>query len=184
MTIVLVRVDDRFIHGQILEGWLPCTRAQEVLVANDELALDEIQKMIMHAAVPGSVRLIIDTVENIAALLRSDGESHLRQMILVDDPFDALRLIKAGVHFDRLNLGNLRTSEVRLCLSRTVIVGDRGLEALGRLVEEGVRIDIQSVPFEPPVNLSEISEFLSQLRELRARNTLSSWNNKDEETLF
>lgn len=168
MTIVLVRVDDRFIHGQILEGWLPCTRAQEVFVANDELAADEIQKMIMQAAIPCSIRLTIDTVDSVAAQLRGDGETSVRQMILVDDPGDALRLMRAGVQFNRLNLGNLRTAEVRLCLSRTVIVGDRSLEALGRLVEEGVRVDIQSVPFERPIDLAEITEFVSELRDLRS----------------
>ena len=31
MPIVLVRVDDRLIHGQILEGWLPSTKAEQVL---------------------------------------------------------------------------------------------------------------------------------------------------------
>ncbi|MDD3473251.1 MAG: PTS sugar transporter subunit IIB, partial [Syntrophaceae bacterium] len=72
MPIVLVRVDDRLVHGQILEGWLPSTRAEELLIANDALAQDELQKMIMESAIPYSVSLIVDSVEKIASILLDD----------------------------------------------------------------------------------------------------------------
>jgi len=156
MPIVLVRVDDRLIHGQILEGWLPSTRAEEVLVANDALAFDQTQKMIMESAVPGSIRLIVDSVERIALLLLESGERDLRRMVIVDSPMDALRLKRAGVQFDHLNLGNLGTNKVRTYLSRTVVVGDDGMQALFNIVDEGVQDHIQSVPFDKPVDLSEL----------------------------
>ncbi|HMK36363.1 MAG TPA: PTS sugar transporter subunit IIB [Desulfomonilaceae bacterium] len=156
MPIVLVRVDDRFIHGQILEGWLPSTRAQEVLVANDDLANDSLQQMIMQASMPYAIRLVVDCVDQIAALLVASEDGDIRRMVIVDNPVDALRLKRAGVHFEHLNLGNLRSGQSTTSLSRSVLVGDECLEVLCDIVEEGVRVNLQSVPFEKPVDLADV----------------------------
>jgi mannose/fructose/N-acetylgalactosamine-specific phosphotransferase system component IIB len=156
MPIVLVRVDDRLVHGQILEGWLPCTKAQELLVANDALAQDDLRKAIMQLAIPYTVDLIIDSVERIALLLQETEEREIRQIVIVDNPLDALRLKRAGVRFDRLNLGNLRPNNVTVCLSRSVSVGEDTLEALEHIVREGIQVNIQSVPYEKAVDLFEV----------------------------
>ncbi len=156
MPIVLVRVDDRLIHGQILEGWLPSTRAQELLVANDAVARDDLRKMIMQSATPYSVGLVIDSVDGIASLCMESDASDVRRMIIVESPLDALRLKRAGVPFDSLNLGNLRTNDVTVCLSRSVAVGDETLRALRVIMEEGVHVSLQAVPYERPVDLFKV----------------------------
>ncbi|MCX5861846.1 MAG: PTS sugar transporter subunit IIB [Deltaproteobacteria bacterium] len=156
MPIVLVRVDDRLVHGQILEGWLPSTRAQELLIANDSLANDFLQKMIMQSAIPYSVNIVIDTVQGVATLLRDTAANEVKRIVLVDSPRDALRLKRAGVGFNNLNLGNLRTNNMTICLSRSVMVGEDGLRDLRTILAEGVKVVIQSVPFEKPLDLSEV----------------------------
>jgi mannose/fructose/N-acetylgalactosamine-specific phosphotransferase system component IIB len=156
MSIVLVRVDDRLIHGQVLESWVPSTRAQEVVIANDSLAGDQVQKMIMQAAIPYSINLVIDYVEKVACLLKKPEGPEIRRLVIVDDPVDALRLKRAGVCFHELNLGNLSTREVAVCLSRTVSIGAESLEALRMMLREGVRVSIQTVPFEKPLALPDI----------------------------
>ncbi|MBM3301623.1 MAG: PTS sugar transporter subunit IIB [Deltaproteobacteria bacterium] len=158
MPIVLVRVDDRLIHGQILESWIPSTRAQELIVANDTLADDQVQKMIMQAAIPYSVDLIIDSVLEVASILQQPEGRDVRRMVIVEDPVDALRLRRAGVVFDQLNLGNLVSSEVTICLSRTVSIGGESLQALRTILQEGIKVNIQSVPFEKAVDLSEFCQ--------------------------
>jgi mannose/fructose/N-acetylgalactosamine-specific phosphotransferase system component IIB len=72
----------------------------------------------MESAVPRSIRLIVDSVERVALLLRQSSERDLRRMVIVDSPIDALRLKRAGVQFDHLNLGNIGTDKVRTYLSR------------------------------------------------------------------
>jgi mannose/fructose/N-acetylgalactosamine-specific phosphotransferase system component IIB len=138
------------VHGQILEGWIPSTRAQELLVANDAAAGDEVLQMIMESAIPDSITLIVESVDRIAELLIAEADSTVRRMIIMDNPLDALRLKRAGVIFDRLNVGNLRTSDGKVCLSRSVIIGDDSLRTLREIVAEGVQVYIQSVPYENP----------------------------------
>ena len=49
------RIDNRLVHGQVIEGWLPYLNAGHLIVANDALALDELQQQIMRLAIPGRV---------------------------------------------------------------------------------------------------------------------------------
>jgi mannose/fructose/N-acetylgalactosamine-specific phosphotransferase system component IIB len=77
-------------------------------------------------------------------------------MIIVDNPVDALRLKRAGVQFSKLNLGNVISSEVSVCLSRTVSLGGENLTALRNMLEEGVLVSIQAVPYEAPLDIVDV----------------------------
>lgn len=159
MSIVLVRVDDRLIHGQIVEGWLPVTKAEELIIADDSIAQDSLQQMIMLSALPLSVSLVVDSIDGVASLLRDERRNHIRRMVLVRRPKDALRLRRAGVRFDHLNIGNLVSKEIAVCLGRSVMVSMNCLIDLNSIIEEGVRVTIQSVPFEKPDELIDLKRF-------------------------
>ena len=42
MSLVLVRVDDRLIHGQVVGGWLPVVQAERIVVVSDLAAADDL----------------------------------------------------------------------------------------------------------------------------------------------
>ena len=155
MPIVLFRVDDRFVHGQILQGWLPSTRAQELFIANDALAQDDVQKMIMECAIPYNVKIVIDTVDEVARLLKTEEVSDIRRMVIVDTPVDALRLIRAGVRFGSLNLGNMSVSDAKKPITRSLALGEESIGAIREILKEGNGINVQSVPFEKPIDFCD-----------------------------
>jgi sorbose PTS system EIIB component len=154
MTIVLVRVDDRLIHGQVLEAWLPWTRADELIVPNDELAEDCVQQAILQTAAPQGVKLSIGPVAAIEDLLGPQDRS-VRQMVILEHPRDALRLMRAGMPLAGLNLGNLVCEEGNVRLSRSVHIGESCLADLMEIATSGVQVNIQSVPFEKAIGLIE-----------------------------
>jgi len=57
MPLSLVRIDDRLVHGQVVEGWVPHLKAQQVLVVCDSAAADELQVALMRLALPDAVGL-------------------------------------------------------------------------------------------------------------------------------
>ena len=158
MPIVLFRVDDRFVHGQILQGWLPSTRAQELFIANDALAQDDVQKMIMECAIPYNVKIVIDTVDEVARLLKTEEVSDIRRMVIVDTPVDALRLIRAGVRFGSLNLGNMSGSDAKKPITRSLALGEESMGAIREILKEGIGINVQSVPFEKPIDFCDLCD--------------------------
>ena len=54
--ITALRVDDRLIHGQVAMTWTKQLAVQGIVVANDEAANDNTQKMALKMAVPGGIK--------------------------------------------------------------------------------------------------------------------------------
>ena len=54
MTTLLVRVDDRLIHGQIVETWIPYLSINQIIVADDEVFHNPFKKKIMRMSLPGT----------------------------------------------------------------------------------------------------------------------------------
>ena len=109
MNIVLIRVDDRLIHGQILESWLPYLKAQCVVVANDTLAEDQFQMAILSMAVPERIKLRMVNVDSVKELAEDPELSGKTTLIIVSSVLDAYRIIQNGI-LCRINLGNMRSS--------------------------------------------------------------------------
>ena len=58
MALVLVRVDCRLIHGQVVEAWVPHTGANCLLVANDDLVSNPFLRSVMEMAVPSDIHVV------------------------------------------------------------------------------------------------------------------------------
>lgn len=55
--IVLVRIDDRLIHGQVMTSWLNYTGANKIMIIDDGVAADPFMKSVLKTCVPANVRL-------------------------------------------------------------------------------------------------------------------------------
>ncbi len=108
--MALVRIDNRLIHGQIIETWLPHTGASRIIVANDELAGDVLQQEIMSLAIPQSVTTLFVNVEGLAHELDKSPVSNPESiLILFSNCSDAKELLTAD-WFENLNIGNVHYS--------------------------------------------------------------------------
>ncbi|BDP56084.1 hypothetical protein EfmJHP36_05630 [Enterococcus faecium] len=52
MSIVMSRVDNRLLHGIIVTQWAPMSKANRVMVIDDSVANNDIQKSSMRLAKP------------------------------------------------------------------------------------------------------------------------------------
>jgi PTS system sorbose-specific IIB component len=146
MSIVFVRIDNRLIHGQVLEAWVPTIRADCIVVASNEVAELALQKQLMKAAVPRGIEVAIGTVEEMAAYLRSEATARRRVLLLFGNLQDALQAFRLGIRFHLLNLGNLHGGKDRKRLSCTVALDQDDLASLEAFEKEGVEVVLQCVP--------------------------------------
>jgi len=148
MGIVLARIDSRLIHGQILEAWLPHVQADCIVVANDAAACTPLQRVIMRAAVPSSIRLEIGTLDETAALLSSAELSGKRTLLLFASSDDALQACRLGIGFPKLNLGNMHAAEGKYRYSCTIALDRHDIDNLREVETFGVTIVAQCVPVD------------------------------------
>ena len=146
MSIVLARIDSRLVHGQVLEAWVPYINADCIVVANDAVAGESFQRMVMQAAVPSSLKLIIGTLEETAAILKSAELLKKRVLLLFASSDDALKVRQLGVTYPKLNLGNMHSSNGKDRYTCTIALDQNDIEVLQQVEEEGVTIVSQCVP--------------------------------------
>jgi PTS system mannose-specific IIB component len=152
MSIVLARIDSRLVHGQVLEAWVPYVNADCIVVANDDVAGTSFQRMVMQAAVPSSVKLIIGTLEETANILSSAELLKKRVLLLFASSEDALKARQLGVSFPKLNLGNMHSSVGKDRYTCTIALDQEDIEKLQKVEDQGVTIVSQCVPADREQN--------------------------------
>jgi len=146
MKIALVRVDNRLIHGQVMEAWVPYVHADCIVVANDEVAASPLKKAMMEACVPRNLQLFIGSLDEVAEQLRAGLITSSRILLLFENSHDALQVYRHGVHFKKLNLGNMHASQGKVAVSCTLCIDGEDVGNLRVLESSGVEISAQCIP--------------------------------------
>ena len=156
MDTALVRVDNRLVHGQILEAWVPFLQVSCIVVVDDEVAGDFFRETVIKMAVPSEVELIVSAVESFAGNFTYQKGRGKKAIVLFSGIAEALRAFRLGFKFEQLNIGNVYSEEcVRQC-SPSVLLGDKDIEAVKTLLAAGVDIDVRRVPREKPIDLRRL----------------------------
>ncbi len=153
---VFARIDDRLIHGQVVEGWVNFLKATTIVVADDKVAANPLQRSIMEIAVPQGLKVVIGTVDEICGRLRSADLEKERVILLFSNPSDVLRSLRCGMACDTVNLGGLHYVPGKRKIMDVLALDDDDLSALQEILRRGVRIDIQTVPTEKPQALDKV----------------------------
>jgi mannose/fructose/N-acetylgalactosamine-specific phosphotransferase system component IIB len=154
--IVLSRIDDRLIHGQVVEGWVTFLKANSIYVADDRVASNPFQRSIMELSVPQGVKISIGRVEDICDQMRTAGFNADRIILLFSSPADVLRAINSGLDCGVLNIGGMHYVPGKRKLMDVLAVDDADLAALKELAAKGIKIAVQTVPHQRPVPLEKI----------------------------
>ena len=143
--IVLTRIDNRLIHGQVATQWCGVVGANLLLVANDAVAKDEFRQGLMNMAAPAYAQTRFFTIQKTCEIIgKASPSQHIA--IICENPQDVLRLVEGGVPIKSVNIGNMHMAEGKRQVATTVAVDDADVAAFKRLQELGVELYIQRVP--------------------------------------
>lgn len=149
--ITALRVDDRLIHGQVAMTWTKQLAVQGIVVANDEAANDNTQKMALKMAVPGGIKSLIKPVDEAIRILNNPKASRMRILVLTRTVKDALKIRQSVGEIGFLNVGNtgrfdgIDVSE-KLVLTPTIMLTKAEQQALKELVTLDPKACMQQVP--------------------------------------
>lgn len=156
MPLVLVRIDDRLIHGQVVEGWLRTIHANHIIVANDEVAGDEMQCALLSLATPNNVKLSVLNIEQTAKQILDNTMKDDRVLLLFSNPVDVLRLVEKGVELESINVGGLHFYEGKTQVSKALCVDNKDIQALLSLGKKGIKLEARIVPTDERIDVLEM----------------------------
>lgn len=149
--IAALRVDDRLIHGQVAMTWTKQLKVNGIVVANDDAANDNTQKMALKMAVPAGIKVLIKPVDEAIRVLNDPRAARMRILVLTRNVRDALTVRKQVGEIEFLNIGNtgrfdgIDVSEKKL-LSPTIMLTEDEIKNLKALVELDPKTCMQQVP--------------------------------------
>ncbi|MBR3251222.1 MAG: PTS sugar transporter subunit IIB [Erysipelotrichaceae bacterium] len=98
-----LRIDNRLIHGQVAVTWMNAIGADKIIVCNDKVAADPIQKMALPMAARGNTVYVFSVEETINYAKEHPEET---MFVIAKFPSDALAILESGVEVAEVNVGN------------------------------------------------------------------------------
>ncbi len=98
-----LRIDNRLIHGQVAVTWMNSIGADKIIVCNDKVAADPIQKMALPMAARGNT-VYVFSVEQTIQYAKDHPEETM--FVIAKFPSDALAILESGVEVVDVNVGN------------------------------------------------------------------------------
>jgi PTS system mannose-specific IIB component/fructoselysine and glucoselysine-specific PTS system IIB component len=145
MSWVLVRVDDRLIHGQVLVAWGARLNPARMWVADDAVAASEWEAGVYRDSAPGiDVRVV--GVDEAAAAFAAEAAAPGNAFLLVRDLATARRLVEAGATPGSINVGGLHYAPGKTKLNEYVYLDDADRLDARALLARGVALEVQDVP--------------------------------------
>ena len=160
MNIQLLRIDDRLIHGQVVVGWVPVLGIQLLVVVNDSVAGNTMQKTLMEIACPANLKVVFYKVKDAAAACRVAGGE--KALLLFSQPLDVWDFLEAGGPVESVNIGGLHYCEGKRQMGPIVCVSDVDVKVFRDIRRRGIPIEIRAVPGDTGIPLEQqIPEILA-----------------------
>ena len=148
-NVLLARVDDRLIHGQVMTAWMKLLPAKEIIVIDNKVAKDEFMITVLEMAAPTGVKVKVFTEVLQAGLSKPT-------ILLAKSPVSYKGIIDRGVELEAINLGGMGINNDRTTLYKNIAASPAEREAIKEFLDKGIDVKIQVIPADKVVEVKDI----------------------------
>lgn len=156
MAIVLYRVDDRLVHGQVVIGWGRPLGIGQIVLVDDDVAGSDWEQELYRMAVPAEIELRFARVADVAAQ-GAGWAADPRPTILLTGDIATMAAVCHAMPVGRVNLGGLHHKPGRSERLPFIFLAEDDLRQLQQLEREGVQVTAQDLPTSSPVGLGALA---------------------------
>ncbi|MDK6375282.1 PTS sugar transporter subunit IIB [Aerococcus urinae] len=153
--IVLVRIDDRLIHGQVMTAWVKETGANQIIIVDDEVSKDLFMSEVMKASAPVGVTINVESVESSLPIINDIQNNNNKVIILSKGPKTILSLLKNGIKFKKVIIGGMGINSERTTLYKNIAATDEERNAIKEIMNMGTEVTIHIIPSQKEVNVEK-----------------------------
>lgn len=161
----IIRIDDRLVHGQVVEGWIKPLCLDTIVVSADEVYCDELTKKLFEISVPKHVKFCCLSIElTVESILRNDYDKK-KALILLGSLNDLLILVKSvkgklpDYNFPPVNIGGIRHLPGRVQIYKALYLSEKDLDLIKDLNSFNVILEYYVLPGDEKILLNDkISE--------------------------
>ena len=156
MSIIAVRVDGRLVHGQVANLWTTKLNISRIMVVDNDIVNNDIEKSGLRLATPAGVKLSILPVEKAVANILAGKYDSQRLFIVARLPQTFLDMVEQGVPLEVINVGNMSQSDETRSISHSINVTDDAVKAFEALNAKGIKLTAQMAPSDSENDLMKL----------------------------
>ena len=142
--IVLTRVDNRLIHGQVVQGWLPSLEVSEVVIVSPRAEKTQFIQKMLRLSLPNGYKLTILGAKEAVVYLQ---KSHEKIFVIVEEISVLQDMLNEGFTPKVITLGNTPFAEGKKQYSQGVFLSEEEVKELKYLeTEKHIPVEIRSLP--------------------------------------
>lgn len=158
--VKMLRIDDRLIHGQIAVVWSKELGVDRIIVANDKVVKNDVQKATLKMAAPATVKCSIFSVEDACDVLNDPRANDMKILAIVNNTLDARRICEKAKGIELFNVGNYglisENVKEKRKIGDTFYVDNADVENLRAIVEMGIPSVYQLIPTKSAKRIEEL----------------------------
>ncbi len=157
MSIVVARIDDRLVHGQVVIGWGRPLELSRIVLVDAEVAASPFERELYQMAVPAGID--VEFLEPDAAPDRIEalGVADERVLVLTGSVDTMVALVKhCHGAIGKVNLGGIHERPGREEYLSYVYLSTREFDDLKAVEAAGIEVSAQDLPTTAPVPLSAL----------------------------
>lgn len=153
---VNVRIDSRLIHGQVAGIWSPYYDVTRIMVIDDEIVNDDMQKELLRMVAPAGVKTSILSKEKALSNIMEEKYAKQRVLLVVKTPYYLKYLKDNGVDVKVINVGNMSTRENTRRITTSICITAEEEAIFRDLIDQGVEVTVQMVPADSKKYLRDL----------------------------
>ena len=148
-----VRVDDRLIHGQVVTQWVNVFKAQHIVVIDNNVAKDKMQKSVLKFAAPPDIKVSIFSVDKAVEAWEKNQLGTKNVFVLFRDVKQIAELQGKGVSFEEITIGQMAIINDRKQIYKQVGLSESEAQTLMDIEKTGVKLYFQMQPTDKKESL-------------------------------
>lgn len=157
MSFILVRVDDRLIHGQVVVGWASSLQPDRIILCHDEIAANQFEKELYESSFcDADIFINVYNTNQLLEYIDDDKFSKERCILLLENLQTVLNLLELKVPIHQLNIGGIHFQKNKKQLTNYIFLDDEDVQTLTRLASLGITIEGQDTPNAKKIDITKM----------------------------
>lgn len=156
MPVILYRVDDRLVHGQVVLGWGQPLGIGFIVLVDDTVAENEWEQDLYRMGVPAEIQLYFATVEEAARDAARWQADPRNGIVLTGDIRTMDAFCRLATPVARVNLGGIHQKPGRSERAPYVFLSPEEFGVLQGLESRGTTVTAQDLPTSTPIRLESL----------------------------
>jgi mannose/fructose/N-acetylgalactosamine-specific phosphotransferase system component IIB len=165
MPLVLVRIDDRLIHGQVVVGWGIHLNPDRIILSSDEIANSSWEKEIYmgaEATAPFPLAISVLTIDETILFLNENQKEKI--ILLVETPKEISIHIEKGLKIQKVNVGGMHYKQGKRRLAPYIFVDEDDITSFKKMGDMQIELEGQDVPTAKKIDILKALKAITEDR--------------------